>query len=159
MRGKIGRGSGSGAPVGVPPQARASRLAGGVGVPTAASTSAAARGMAGRRPVATMRTASRPFQRMRARRGVGPSLLMRFHGSRATRYWFASARRRQSASSAREKAGSAIAARYSATDRAATSISGLPSQKIGGVRPPKALRERVTTRLAVLPRSFARSLL
>ena len=52
--------------VGVPPQARASRLVGGSAVPTAARPTAAAVGMNGRRPVATIRTASRPFHRMRA---------------------------------------------------------------------------------------------
>ena len=86
MRGKSGASSGSGAELGVPPQAMASRFSTTALVPTAARTWRATVGMNGSSPVATMRTASRPFQRMRERASVAPSALIIFHGSRTTRY-------------------------------------------------------------------------
>ena len=97
MRGKRGAGAGISAFAGVPPQRRASRLSGGVAMPIAASTRGAIRGMKGSRPVATIRTASSPTQRTRARFGVGPSVLISFQGAWPTMYWLVSASSRQRA--------------------------------------------------------------
>ncbi len=67
--------------------------------------------MNGSSPVATIRTDSSPFHRMRDSLPVAPSVLISFQGSRVTTYWLVSASSRQRLSSARLNARSSMAAR------------------------------------------------